>query len=190
MTHKELLQLLPRAVTIFGGRLLDKKSYVLLKKVVQYCIQRDWYIVTGGLSMQKSVMLEPIRLADNKVITLYSRDDEVINQDLILTERKLSFMAHNFGDQIYLMIQTQAMIIFEGGLSTLAEMTLALDYWKRYNNHTAKKPIILFFGRKWLGYREDMIEDGLIDKDSVRNYCLYCHGYKRFQEKFERFFPV
>ncbi len=178
-----------KAVTIFGGQLLDKKSYQLLKKVVRYLDKRNFYIITGGLSVKQSVMYEPIRLADNKVITLYSEDDNTTSRELIITDRELSFTVKNFGDQIYQMIQSQALIIFDGGLSTLAEMTLALDYWKRYHAQEAKKPIILFFSRKWLAYRENMIEDSLIDKELVRDYCLYCHGYARFIAHFEKFFP-
>lgn len=188
--NTELFQrYLGKAVTIFGGQLLDKKSYQLLKKVVRYLVKRNFYIITGGLSVKQSVMYEPIRLADNKVITLYSEDDNTTSRELIITDRELSFTAKNFGDQIYQMIQSQALIIFDGGLSTLAEMTLALDYWKRYHTQEAKKPIILFFSRKWLAYRENMIEDSLIDKELVRNYCLYCHGYARFIAHFEKFFP-
>ncbi len=190
MTEEKFVRLREKSVTIFGGKLLDKKSYQLLKKVVYYLVKRDFYIITGGLSVKQSVMYEPIRLANNKVITLYSEDDKQTNNHLIITDRELSYMVKNFGDQIYQMIQSPALIIFEGGISTLAELTLALDFWKRYNGQQAtKKPIIFFFGRKWLGYREDMIEDELIDKDLVRNYCLYCHGYQRFTRHFEKFFP-
>ncbi|GEM_PF-3356145 len=189
MTTEQFVYLREKAVTIFGGQLLDKKSYQLLKKVVNYLVKRNFYIITGGLSVKKSVMYEPIRLADNKVISLYSEDDNTTSRELIITDRELSYTAKNFGDQIYQMIQSQALIIFDGGLSTLAELTLALDYWKRYQKQGAKKPVILFFSRKWLAYRENMIEDGLIDKDLVRHYCLYCHGYARFVAHFESFFP-
>ncbi len=189
MTTENFIRLREKAVTIFGGQLLDKKSYQLLKKVVQYLVKRNFYIITGGLSVKQSVMYEPIRLADNKVITLYSEDDNTTSRELIITDRELSYTAKNFGDQIYQMIQAPGLIIFDGGLSTLAEMTLALDYWKRYQTQGAQKPIILFFSRKWLAYRENMIEDGLVDKELVRNYCLYCHGYSRFREHFEKFFP-
>ena len=189
MNEETFHRLREKAVTIFGGQLLDKKSYTLFKKVIRYLDKKGFYIITGGLSVKKSVMYEPIRLADNKVITVYSEDDNTTSRELIITNRELSYTAKNFGDQIYQMIQSQVIVVFDGGLSTLAEMILALDFWKRYNGQTLKKPIILFFSRKWLSYREDFLEDNLVDAQLVRQYFLYCKRYNNFIDHFEKFFP-
>jgi predicted Rossmann-fold nucleotide-binding protein len=189
MNQENFQRLRENAVTIFGGQLLDKKSYILFKKVIQYLDRNDYYIITGGLSVKKSVMYEPIKLADNKVITVYSEDDHATSRGLIITDRILSYTAKNFGDQIYQMIQSKLIIVFDGGLSTLGEMILALDFWKRYNGQNIKKPVILFFSRKWLSYREDFLEDNLVDAQLVRQYFLYCKKYSNFVDHFENFFP-
>ncbi len=133
-------------------------------------------------------MYEPIKLVDNRVITIYSRDDENTLPHLIISPRELSFTAENFGDQIYLMVQSKACIFFDGGLSTMAELIMALDFWKRYPDMLFKRPIF-FFSRTWLDYREMMIEDEIIDKDAARTSFLFCHGYQRFIKHFEKFFP-
>jgi len=189
MTEKTFLQYREKAITIFGGQLPNKDSYTLFKKVVEYLVIRGYYIITGGLSIKGSIMYEPIKISDNRVVTVYSADDKTTNPHLVITPRRLSFTAKNFGDQMYLMVQAPAVIIFDGGLSTLTEMTLALDFWKRHPKMHPKNPIF-FFGHKWLSYREIMIEDELINVKDVRQSFLYCKGFNRFRKHFEGVFPA
>ncbi len=189
MTRETLIEkYLNNSITIFGGKLKKTESYSLLARVVKYLDYRGFYIITGGLNVENSIMYEPIKLADSRVITIYSRDDENTFPHLIISPRELSFLAKNFGDQIYLMVQSRACVFFDGGLSTMAELIMALDFWKRYPEMLLKRPIF-FFSRTWLDYREMMIEDGLIDKDVACMSFLFCYGYQEFVKHFEKFFP-
>ncbi len=185
-----------KGVVLFGGRLSDS-HYNLLSKLVPYLGSRfGLVVVTGGLSIENTVMLEASRFNGNKAVGVLCWEDlesysDVINEN----DFKELYVAENLGEQLFLMNRCRLAFVFPGKISTCLEWLYWIVLWQRkvvsrrshptkVEKEKIKKPII-FIGNWWRLIYDLFVRLGIINRRYLGRYVFFCKNFTEVKELLE-----
>ena len=162
-----LNNLTAKSVTFYGGSRIPETSE-LYKEIVQigeYFGQNHWTVISGGGPGAMKASLVGGEQADSDTLALNIN----IKHEEAKSEADTSLLFNNFSARKYMLRQSNILVFVPGGIGTLDELVENLTLVSTHK--IAVKTIILFknkFWAKFLDYLNDLIVEGLIDRDIMK----------------------
>ncbi len=178
LPEKKLIKILQQnSVAVFGGRIYEEQ-FDFFKNIIKLAADKHRLkVITGGLSIDATVMLEASRIIKAKAIGILAWEDLESYSELV-NDNDFShiFLANNLGHQLDLLCKTNVAIVFPGGLSTAMEWMYWINIWKRQKINNGEKveykPII-FISSFWQDILQKFVVDGMIAKRYVQRYAYF-----------------